>query len=111
MCGRRTLRGRGAAMTTQVAGCKRVVVLGSTGSVGKNCLDVVAHMPERFEIAGLCAHSSWEVLLEQAEQFRPRWLAITDPRAGRVLAQQRLPEGTTLLIGMDALGTMVSDPE
>ncbi len=86
-----------------------MVVLGSTGSVGKNCLDVVAQMPDRFEIWGLCAHSSWEVLLEQAERFRPRWLAVTDPRAGFILAEQKLPKGTTLLIGMDALGTMVSD--
>ena len=102
-------------MSKQAAGCRRVVVLGSTGSIGTNCLDVIAHLPDRFEVVGLCAHTSWETLLEQAKRFRPRWIAVTDVRAGRELAQNiaqhPLPQGTRLLTGMDAIGTMVSDPD
>jgi hypothetical protein len=74
---------KGVLVSPQAAGCRRVVVLGSTGSIGTNCLDVIAHLPDRLEAVGLCAHTSWETLLEQAERFRPRWLAVTDPRAGR----------------------------
>jgi 1-deoxy-D-xylulose-5-phosphate reductoisomerase len=99
-------------LSNQAAGSRRrVVVLGSTGSIGKNCLDVIAHLPDRFEVLGLCAHTSWEPLLEQALRWQPRWLSITDERAGRQLQEHRLPPGTKLLTGMDSLGTMVTDPD
>jgi 1-deoxy-D-xylulose-5-phosphate reductoisomerase len=90
---------------------RRVVVLGSTGSIGCNCLDVIAHLEDRLEAWGLSAHSRWEVLLEQARRWQPRYLAATDPEAARQLQKQTLPARTRLLTGEDGLATMVRDPE
>ncbi len=90
---------------------RKIVVLGSTGSIGTNCLDVVTHLPERLEIVGLSAHSNVETLLRQAAQHRPRWIAVTDPVAARQLDSTKLPPGCELLTGADAVPRMVTDPD
>jgi 1-deoxy-D-xylulose-5-phosphate reductoisomerase len=51
---------------------KRVAILGSTGSIGRQALDVIARHPERFEVVGLAAGRNVELLAEQAAVFRPR---------------------------------------
>jgi 1-deoxy-D-xylulose-5-phosphate reductoisomerase len=91
------------------AGPRRIVVLGSTGSIGSSTLDVAAHLPDRIQIVGLCAHSNWEQLFEQARRFRPRWVALTDAEAYRCAQRSLLPAGTKLLCGDDGIATMVSD--
>ncbi len=53
-----------------------VVVLGSTGSVGCNALDVIGRLPERFRLVGLAARSSWQRLAEQANRFRPSAVSL-----------------------------------
>src|SRR5262249_36283535 len=58
---------------------RRLVLLGATGSIGTNALDVVEALPGRFEVVGLSAHSGWEKLFEQARRHRPRCVALTDP--------------------------------
>jgi 1-deoxy-D-xylulose-5-phosphate reductoisomerase len=90
---------------------RRVVVLGSTGSIGINCLEVIDHLPEVLEAIGLSAHTSGEELLVQAQRYRPRWLAVTDPQAARRLDAGRLPAGTQLLAGPEGVQKMVSAPE
>src|SRR5262245_10411711 len=60
---------------------RRIVVLGSTGSIGTSCLDVVAHLRDRLVALGFSAHSNRELLREQARRFRPRWITLTDPQA------------------------------
>ena len=57
---------------------KKIVVLGSTGSIGRNVLEIVAAIPDRFKIVGLTAHSQLDVLAEQARKFCPDWIALTD---------------------------------
>jgi 1-deoxy-D-xylulose-5-phosphate reductoisomerase len=85
-----------------------VVILGSTGSIGTSCLDVVSHLNNRLTAVGLSAHSSWEALFAQAERFRPRWVAVTDPRAVRCIDLRRLPHGVELLTGVDGIAQMVT---
>lgn len=51
---------------------KRVAILGSTGSIGRQALDVVARHPERFDVVGLAAGRNVDLLAEQAGRFRPR---------------------------------------
>jgi 1-deoxy-D-xylulose-5-phosphate reductoisomerase len=89
---------------------RRVVVLGSTGSIGTNCLDVIDHLPDRLQAIGLCAHSSWQMLFEQAKRHRPRWICVTDPEAAEQVDRSELGD-TRLLIGPDGVRTMVSDPD
>jgi 1-deoxy-D-xylulose-5-phosphate reductoisomerase len=55
---------------------KKLVILGSTGSIGTQALEVVRQHPGRFEIAALSAHSNWELLLEQIYEFSPKYALI-----------------------------------
>jgi 1-deoxy-D-xylulose-5-phosphate reductoisomerase len=89
---------------------RRVVVLGSTGSIGTNCLDVVAAFPERLQVVGLSAHSNCTVLLEQVRQHRPRWAVLTCDSTTDGIDRVKL--GTTqLLTGQAGIERMVTHPE
>ena len=79
---------------------KRVVVLGSTGSIGVNALKVVAEHPEEFEIVGLAARNNVERLAEQARAFRPKKVAIAE---GSGLQELRR------LLGKDAPAIMAGE--
>jgi len=60
---------------------KRVLLLGSTGSIGENTDRVVQNLAEELELVGLAAHSSWERLLEQIAAHHPEAVALVDPEA------------------------------
>jgi len=59
---------------------KRVAILGSTGSIGRQALDVIARHPERFDVVGLAAGHTLDLLAQQAERFGPR--VVADARDG-----------------------------
>ncbi|HEU4978101.1 MAG TPA: 1-deoxy-D-xylulose-5-phosphate reductoisomerase [Solirubrobacteraceae bacterium] len=61
---------------------KRLLLLGSTGSIGTQALDVVARSEGELEVVGLSAERSWEPLLDQAREFGVRRVAIADAEAG-----------------------------
>jgi len=60
---------------------KRIVVLGSTGSIGRQTLEVVRQFPERFEVVGLAAGSNWQLLAGQVEAFRPLAVSLSDEKS------------------------------
>ncbi len=60
---------------------KKVVILGSTGSIGENALKVAAALPDRLQVIGLASRTSYPRLLEQAAQFKVKRLAVADPAA------------------------------
>ena len=60
---------------------KSIAVLGSTGSIGCSTLDLVARSPERFRITALTANRNVDLLIEQARQFQPDFVAIGDVAA------------------------------
>src|SRR5512144_2125823 len=62
---------------------KRLAILGSTGSIGVQALDVVARTEGRFEVVALAAARNAERLVEQVRRFRPRVVALADPAAAR----------------------------
>lgn len=68
----------------------RVAILGSTGSIGRQALDVAARFPDRIEIVALAAHASVDLLLEQARATGATRLALGDPAAAE-LARTRTP--------------------
>ena len=89
-----------------------VVVLGSTGSVGRSALNVIGHDGgTRLRAWGLGAHSSWEALADQAETFKPRYVALADPDAASALRHRLSGSGVDVLSGPDGLIAMVQDPE
>jgi 1-deoxy-D-xylulose-5-phosphate reductoisomerase len=57
----------------------RIVVLGSTGSIGCNALQVAAHLRRRFKVVGLAAGSNWQKLAEQAVEVKPQVVVLSDP--------------------------------
>ncbi len=79
-----------------------VAVLGSTGSIGTQTLEVIATEPERFRVSALSAHGSVELVAQQAGEVRPDVVVITDESRAADLAD-RLPPGTTLDVGPAAL--------
>ncbi len=90
---------------------RRVVVLGSTGSIGTNCLEVIDKLNDRLEVLGLSAHANWKTLFEQARSCRPRWVTITGTDAARQADRTRLDHATRLLSGPEGIVTMVTDPD
>ena len=66
-----------------------LAILGSTGSIGRSTLEVVALHPEWFRVAVLGAHGSWQAIVEQARVFTPDLVVLGDPAAA---AQARAAE-------------------
>jgi len=93
------------------ASTRRVTILGSTGSVGTNSLDVIASLDGRLQTLGLSAHSNWEMLFEQARSTRARWVTVTDPRTAERLDRGRLHGQTKLLVGEAGIAAMVAAPD
>ena len=60
---------------------KKLCVLGATGSIGLNTLDVAARHPDKYEIYALSAHSGWQSLLDLCVQYSPKYAVISDERA------------------------------
>jgi 1-deoxy-D-xylulose-5-phosphate reductoisomerase len=58
---------------------KKIIILGSTGSIGKNCLEIVQSNSERFQVVGLSAKDNFQLLAEQAVKFQPSAVAISNP--------------------------------
>jgi len=81
---------------------KRVIVLGSTGSIGRSALDVIRRMPGRLKVVGLSAHSRWEVLARQIQEFQPEAAAVADATAADRLRSSLGDGPTRLLDGPDA---------
>ena len=78
----------------------RVAILGSTGSIGTQTLDVVDWFPERLEVVALTARSDAETLRAQAEKYRPRFAALSEAPTGAALetAHGRIVTGAEALI-------------
>jgi 1-deoxy-D-xylulose-5-phosphate reductoisomerase len=90
---------------------RRVVILGSTGSIGVNCLDVIAHLSDRLEAWGLSAHTRWKMLFQQAQACGARCIAVTDAQSAAEVDRSRLSERTRLLTGTDGVVALATDPE
>ena len=89
---------------------RSLLLLGSTGSIGRQTLELVARSRAEFTVAGLSASSSWETLLAQVREFRPAFVALADPEAAERLRPE-LPRGTMLLVGPDAAEELAAESE
>ncbi|CAN5535101.1 1-deoxy-D-xylulose-5-phosphate reductoisomerase [soil metagenome] len=85
-----------------------VAILGSTGSIGTQTIDVVRAAREAYEVVALGVSTSVEAVLAQAAELRPRLVALADASRAAEVAQG-LPEGTELLAGPDALATAAAE--
>lgn len=89
----------------------RIAVLGATGSIGTNCLDVIAHHADRLQAVALSANGRWEELARQAQQFRPRWCILSDQALAHGIDRSAFPAETELLFGPDSLEQIASHPD
>ncbi len=85
---------------------KRVLILGSTGSIGTSALKVARDLPDRMEIVGMAAATSADLLAQQAAEFPCRHLCLTDPAAAHAL-KGIVPPSTTVFSGEDGLSDLV----
>ena len=69
-------------------GFQTLTILGSTGSIGKSTLDVVARHPEKFKIFALTGNTQVDLLFEQCVLFKPTYALLVDPRAAQKLEQR-----------------------
>jgi 1-deoxy-D-xylulose-5-phosphate reductoisomerase len=92
---------------------KGLVVLGSTGSIGENTLDVAGRHPERFRIVALAARSNHETLFRQCLRCRPEFAALLDRAAASKLGARLASEGVTtrVLAGPESLMTVATLPQ
>lgn len=67
---------------------QKITVLGSTGSIGKNTLDVVARHPDRYEVFALSAATQVDLMLEQCAQFKPRFAVMASAPHAQLLAEK-----------------------
>ena len=77
---------------------KKIIILGSTGSIGKNTLDVVSRYPDEFEVIGLSCGSNLGELIQQIKKFQPRVVCVKDKNAGNEL-KSIIKNNCTILYG------------
>ncbi len=89
-------------------GARALVILGSTGSIGKNTLDVVSRHTHAYEVFALTAHTGVDALAAQCAVWKPRYAAMSDVASARQLRAQLRSEGvaTEVMEGPQALVTL-----
>lgn len=93
---------------------QRVTILGSTGSIGVNTLDVISHHPQRFELFALTANRKVDRLFEQCQRFRPQYAAVADEQAAAQLRERLSAVAgcpTQVLSGAEALSEVAGAGE
>ncbi|MCH7827312.1 MAG: 1-deoxy-D-xylulose-5-phosphate reductoisomerase [Bacteroidetes bacterium] len=89
---------------------KKILLLGSTGSIGVNSLNVIRKFPERFSISALTANNNIELLQKQIEEFHPETVVVVDEnKAGEL--KNNLKENCKVLSGKDALCDVASQSD
>lgn len=81
---------------------KKIAILGSTGSIGTQTLDVVDMHPELFQVEGLAAGGNTELLIKQANRYRPKKVSVGTKELAEMVAPH-LPAGTQLFYGKEGL--------
>ena len=89
---------------------KQVVVLGCAGSIGVQALSVIRCHPEQWRVLALHTGSQAHVLLEQVQEFAPRYVGLSDTAAAARL-KERLPKEIQLEAGQDAACNLAALPD
>ena len=82
---------------------ERVTILGSTGSIGVQTLDIIRRYPERFQVSSLVAHSRWEQLAEQAREFKAESVVIGDEQYYDALKTALADTNIKVMAGSNAI--------
>lgn len=90
---------------------KRLAILGSTGSIGVNCLAVVAEFPERFTVVALTGGANLERLADQVRRFHPLTVAVSQPDDADRLRTMLGADAPEILSGIEGLMACAAHPE
>jgi 1-deoxy-D-xylulose-5-phosphate reductoisomerase len=90
---------------------KTIIILGSTGSIGTNTLDIVQRFPSEFRVAGLTAGNNIDKLEEQIRAFAPRVVAVSQEAAAATLRQRCAGLPVEILSGEAGIAQVASLPE
>ncbi|MFS0727877.1 1-deoxy-D-xylulose-5-phosphate reductoisomerase [Paenibacillus sp. 1P07SE] len=88
---------------------KKITILGSTGSIGTQTLEIIASHPDLFEVEALAAGANVQLLVDQARRHRPRMVSLATKEAAEQAAPL-LPAGTKVLYGEQSLIELAADP-
>lgn len=86
---------------------KRIAILGSTGSIGTQALDVIAQHPDVFEVEVLTAQNNAGLLIAQAKQHKPNAVVIANEKLYQQVKEELLPLGIKVFAGENALASIV----
>ena len=89
---------------------KELAILGSTGSIGTQTLDVVRAYPDRYQVYALCAHRSIDLLVQQAKEFHPEVVCIADESLYEPLKERLSALDCKVWAGTDAIAEVVTMP-
>jgi 1-deoxy-D-xylulose-5-phosphate reductoisomerase len=87
---------------------KRIVVLGSTGSIGTSALEVIRAFPQEFQLVGLSCHKNIGLLRKQIALFKPEVCCITELRSYRHFLSQTTKTGVRVLFGEEGLSLLAA---
>lgn len=87
---------------------KRIAILGSTGSIGTQALEVIDQLSDRFEAAVLTAGNNCDLLIEQAKRYQPRAVVICNEQHYATVREALAGQATEILSGEAALGEVVT---
>lgn len=87
---------------------RNICILGSTGSIGTQALDIIRHNPLKFRAYAITAHHNWELLVQQALEFKPRYAVIAEESLYTDVAQALKGTETEVLCGHYALEEVAS---
>ena len=85
---------------------KQLVILGSTGSIGTQALDVIRAFPDFFELKGISGFSNMDLLAKQVNEFKPSYVAVSTDNKRREL-QDQLAYSPTIFVGDSGLLELV----
>ena len=88
---------------------RQITILGSTGSIGTQTLDIIRENPDKFRASALTAGSNWELLGRQALEFRPDTVVIADESGYAPLNEMLSGEGIEVLCGSEAIADVAAE--
>lgn len=92
---------------------KKIVILGSTGSIGTSTLSVITHNPDKYQVFALVGGRNVELMFQQCLTFQPSFAALDDDVAAKMLAEKLKAHQskTTVLAGQQAICELAAHPE
>lgn len=89
----------------------KILILGSTGSIGTQSLEVIDKHPDKLSVFGLSAHSNWKLLADQVNTYRPKFAVLTNATHLKEFKNRLKHQVTEVLVGSEHLEQLVKSSE